>query len=77
MTKKAGNVNKAETQALNIPVVSGSLEDIYLFKVSDYTTILLGRYDKEKDCFYVQRGDGVKYEYDEYRIVWRQKLNCH
>jgi hypothetical protein len=64
-------------KALSQIAVSGSLDGIYLFKVSDYTTTLLGRYDEKKNCFYVQRGDGVKYEYDEYRIVWRQKLNCH
>lgn len=47
--------------------------DIYLFKVRDYTTILLGRYDN--GVFYVQRGDGEKYEYDEDRVVWKQKLD--
>lgn len=71
------NLNKPLNNQLNIADVIGSLEDIYLFKVRDFTTILLGRYDKEKNCFYVQRGDGTKYEYDEYRICWRQKLNCH
>lgn len=55
--------------------VSGSLlQDIYLFKVRDYETILLGRYHDGK--FYVQRGDGVKYEYDAYRVVWKRLLNC-
>lgn len=55
---------------------NNSLDNIYLFKVSDYTTELLGRYDEEKKCFYVQRGDGVRYEYDEYRVIWKHKLNC-
>ena len=55
--------------------VSGSLlHDIYLFKVKDYTTILLGRYHDGK--FYIQRGDGVKYEYEAYRVVWKRLLNC-
>jgi hypothetical protein len=47
-------------------------EDIYLFKVQDYTTVLLGRY--KDGIFYIQRGDGVKYEYQGYRIIWKQKL---
>ena len=50
---------------------SNVLDNIYLFKVKDFTTILLGRYDKENNCYYVQRGDGVKYEYQEYRITWK------
>jgi len=55
--------------------VSGSLlHDIYLFKVRDYETILLGRYHDGK--FYIQRGDGVKYEYEAYRVVWKRLLNC-
>lgn len=65
-TNKKGNNHE--------PAISISLDDIYLFKVSDYTTILLGRFDEAKKCFYVQRGDGKKYEYDEYRITWKEKL---
>jgi hypothetical protein len=51
--------------------------DIYLFKVKDYTTILVGQmeYDEfNKKVFYVQRGDGDKYKYDEYRIEWFKKI---
>jgi hypothetical protein len=48
--------------------------DIYLFKVKDYATILLGRYHNGK--FYIQRGDGVKYEYEAHRVVWKRLLNC-
>lgn len=48
---------------------------LFLFKVQDYTTELVGRYNKEKDCYYVQRGDGSKYEYDAYRVTWKQELN--
>lgn len=47
--------------------------DVYLFKVRDYSTILLGRY--HDGVFYVQRGDGVKYEYQEYRVVWKRLLH--
>lgn len=50
-------------------------DDIYLFKVADYTTELLGRFDSIEKCYYIQRGDGVKYKYAEYRITWKQKLN--
>lgn len=52
------------------------LHNIYLFKVADYTTVLLGRYDKAKNLYYVQRGDGIKYEYEAYRVTWNQKLEC-
>jgi hypothetical protein len=47
-------------------------DDIYLFKVKDYTTVLLGRY--KDGIFYVQRADGFKFEYAEYRVIWKQKL---
>ena len=64
-----------ENQPSCLGAVSGSLfHDIYLFKVQDYTTILLGRYHDGK--FYIQRGDGVKYEYEAYRVVWKRLLNC-
>jgi len=49
-------------------------DNIYFFKVKDYTTVLLGRYDESKNCFYIQRGDGKRYDYAEYRITWKQKL---
>lgn len=66
---------KDETKALCQIAASGSLDNIYLFKVQDFTTILLGRFDNGK--YFVQRGDGTRYEYDEHRIVWKRKLNCH
>lgn len=50
------------------------LENIYIFKVKDYTTILIGQYSPEEKCFFIQRGDGTKYSYDEYRIEWSHKL---
>ena len=49
---------------------------MYKFKVSDYTTILIGRYHKSDDMFikegyfYIERGDGTRYKYAEYRIDW-------
>jgi hypothetical protein len=49
-----------------------SNDDIYLFIVIDYTTVLLGRY--KDGVFYIQRGDGIKYEYEEYRVIWKQKI---
>lgn len=55
--------------------------DIYIFKVKDYTTILVGQYDTEKNEFYVQRGDGAKYSYSNHyefgRIEWFEKLNVN
>ena len=48
--------------------------EIYKFKVKDYTTILIGQTyyneDLKERIFYVQRGDGTKYEYEGYRIEW-------
>lgn len=69
------NLNKVQDPQLNTGAVSGSLShDIYLFKVKDYTTILLGRYHDGK--FYIQHGDGVKYEYEAHKVVWKRLLNC-
>jgi hypothetical protein len=50
---------------------------IYLFKVKDYTTELVGKmYHNElkEKIFYVQRADGTKYEYPEHRIEWCRPL---
>ena len=55
-------------------------EGIYTFKVTDYTTILLGRYHKSEDplisdgYFYIERGDGTRYKYAEYRIEWAEVI---
>jgi hypothetical protein len=43
-----------------------------MFQVRDYTTIMVGFC--ENNVFYVERGDGTKYEYDSYRIVWFHKI---
>ena len=51
--------------------------DIYVFKVKDYITILIGQMkinEFNEKVFYVQRGDGNKYEYEEYRIEWYKKV---
>ena len=48
---------------------------IYIFKVSDYTTTLIGKFDKKEDCYYVQRGDGTKYYYEYWRVTWVQEIN--
>ena len=59
--------------------------EIYAFKVRDYTTILIGQKEIQhifncEDCsyavYYVQRGDGEKYEYHEDRIEWAQFLGA-
>ena len=52
------------------------MENIFLFKVRDFTTVMLGRYDPDNDCYYVERGDGTRYEYKYYRITWMQELAC-
>lgn len=57
---------------------------VYLFKVRDYTTTLVGQYvepvyseskhESRDGYFFVQRGDGTKYEYDDTRIEWSKFL---
>ncbi len=42
--------------------------NIFTFKVKDYTTIIVGRYSKEGDFYYVQRGDNKTYRYDSERV---------
>jgi hypothetical protein len=63
---------KDKDKALHI---GGVIIRLFIFKVEDYTTELVGRYNEEKDCYYVQRGDGRKYEYESYRIEWKRELN--
>jgi len=48
---------------------------IYLFKVHDYTTLLIGQYDKEREAYYVERGDGTKYYYEYWRVTWVQEID--
>ena len=72
MSKKTENIVQSESKALHIGSFSIRL---FIFKVQDYTTVLIGRYNEEKDCYYVQRGDGTKYEYESYRIEWMRELN--
>ena len=52
-----------------------SADNIYIFKVRDYTTELVGRKNIKGDFYYIQRGDGEMYKYDADRIVFSQKIN--
>jgi len=52
------------------------MNEVFIFKVRDYTTALLGR-RLMRDCecvYYVQRGDGERYEYEDYRVEWAKRL---
>ena len=49
-------------------------DEIYIFKVRDYTTEIVGRKNVAEDFFYVQRGDGNIQRYDSYRVVSSEKL---
>jgi hypothetical protein len=51
-------------------------DEMVLFKVSDYTTHLVGRrYRGESGyVYYVERGDGTRWEYDAYRVQWHKLL---
>ena len=58
------------------PVIRDSRDDpMYTFKVRDYTTELVGRYNKDRDAFYVQRGDGECNVYERHRVVYSAPLN--
>ena len=47
---------------------------VYKFKVKDYTTILVGQLDEISGKYYIQRGDGTKYEYWPDEIEWVNEL---
>lgn len=49
-------------------------DDIYIFKVRDYTTELVGRRNEKEGFFYIQRGDGNIFRYDDYRITFSEKI---
>jgi len=59
-------------------------DEIYIFKVKDYTTEIVGRKRVDPDTFqgkdysrtfyYVERGDGTTYDYEECRVEWAKKL---
>jgi len=54
-----------------------TLVEVYLFKVKDYTTILVGQRNHNEKCFFVQRGDGTMYKYDYDRIVWSKLVSVN
>lgn len=57
---------------------------IYKFKVKDYSTVLIGQYvpppeseskfETNQGYFYIQRGDGTYYKYEDYRIEWSKLI---
>lgn len=49
-------------------------DEMHVFKVRDYITELVGRYNKEGKFYYIQRGDGSMYKYDSDRITFSKKL---
>lgn len=52
------------------PYENKDLEDVYVFKVGDYSTHMVGRFVRETNSFYVERGDGTKWEYEMGRVEW-------
>lgn len=49
---------------------------VYLFKVRDYTTTLVGQYNEAKECYYIQRGDGnIIAEYTKDRITYSKLIH--
>jgi len=49
-------------------------DEIYIFKVQDYITELVGRFNRKGDFFYIQRGDGFVRKYDADRVVYKEKV---
>jgi hypothetical protein len=52
---------------------------MYEFKVLDYSTVMVGRRYRDTDghgswIYYVERGDGTRWEYEEYRVEWSEQL---
>lgn len=45
---------------------------VWMFKVQDYTTVLVGT--KEPGRYVVERGDGTKYYYGTDEVVWSRYL---
>lgn len=53
------------------------LVEVFLFKVKDYTTILVGQRNEDEKYFFVQRGDGTMYKYNYDRIVWSKLISVN
>ena len=47
----------------------------YIFKVIDYTTTLVGQMSEDGNKYYVQRGDGTKYEYWADQLEWSEPIS--
>jgi len=65
---------KKHKEDFNFTTCDPENDDVYFFKVKDYTTLLVGRQNRKKSFFYVQRGDGTIQRYDENRIIYRKKI---
>ncbi len=44
-----------------------------LFKLYDFTTEIVGRYDQKNDWCYVERADGTRYKYT-FGVTWKKEL---
>lgn len=50
-------------------------DEFYKFKVKDYVNILVGRYNKKGEIYYISRGDGtILATYHKSRIELRQRI---
>jgi len=54
---------------------SSNDDPIILFKLKDYTTIIVGRWSTTEGCMYVQRGDGTCYSYGAFGVEYFRILN--
>ena len=53
-----------------------SEDQMYEFKVRDFTRPLIGRMYRDGDAriYYVERGDGMRWEYEADRVEWTHRL---
>lgn len=65
--------NRVEEQVIDKSCTEN--DEIYMFKVKDYTTDIVGRKNEAGGFFYVQRGDGFVYKYDFDRVEFSWKLH--
>lgn len=64
-----GDEKGQNTIPYEFPDFDPETETLYLFKVHDYTTLLMGRYHEPTESYVVQRGDGKCFPYKYWRIT--------
>jgi hypothetical protein len=45
-------------------------DPMVLFKLTDYSTEIIGRFSIEDNNFYIEKGSGGKFKYGSFGILW-------